>query len=62
MSLTGTAEVTGSTPLRSTGDLLGNRALRALRETLEMAVCNHLEAQVRACVRTGAGGDVWDHL
>jgi len=36
-----TAEVRGSTPLRSTRYLQGNRALRALRETFRKPLCNH---------------------
>ena len=43
-----TAEVRGSTPLRSTTDLQGNRALHALRKPSAQAVCNHSATQIRA--------------
>ena len=43
-----TAEVRGSTPLRSTTDLQGNRALRALREASRQPCCNHSATQIRA--------------
>jgi hypothetical protein len=63
-----TAEVRGSTPLRSTTDLQGSCALHALRETPEMAVCNHPATQIRAScwallgssdTRWDGGGRLW---
>jgi len=43
-----TAEVRGSTPLRSTTDLQGNRVLRALRETSRKVYCNPSATQMHA--------------
>ena len=49
-----TAEVTGSSPVRSTNDLQRNRVLRALREPSEMAADNPLTNKLGA---TGCGCD-----
>jgi len=48
--------------VRSTTDLQGKRALRALRKTPETAVCNHLATQIRASgrERMGLTGIGWD--
>ena len=43
-----TAEVRGSTPLRSTTDLQVTRVLRALRETSRKACCNPSATEMRA--------------
>jgi hypothetical protein len=45
-----TAEVRGSTPLRSVADLQGERAARALRETPREPFSDHSATQIRASV------------